>query len=1134
MMFPKSLKATLTKRFLMWAPGLALLVLASGASAALLKVPSGYPTIQAAVDAATAGDEVILAAGMYEEQVVITTDITVTGAGIGQTILVAPAFMPHTVHPLQYNAVIHAEAPASTVVLRDLSIDGAGQARADTRFVGIIYDRAGGTAERIEIKNVHFTPASTATSGIGFYVFSETTDDLDLLVKDVTIQAFQKTGFACFGSGCAPQLENVTVDATALYTDAVQNGFELLNGSSGSLTNCTAIGCWYDGTPIANTTAVGFLCYYAVDWTLENCNSVENQSGIYSIATGLTLSNSSVAGHLQPLNYNYGVVITGPAGAPTVSAPAISLPQALPVTGASTTKTELGTYATMTNCEVRGAKLAGSVGVIAYSNIEEVGLVVENGAIEEWGIGLLADEDIGGWVVGQARTCLCQSNIDAAIVAGTFRPFDARGNYWGVPTGPYHPTANPGGEGDVVGDNVIFDPWLQGNVICAPVALYIAQADADATGYSREVTVRYLGGASNSVYGFSTEVTWDQSKMTATASDVSRPDAGLFQSAVLFYAQSTPAGFRVDGALGGAEAGIAAGDLFKIRFHLVGEPDGVQIPISLTVNNLRDNTNLELTGYVANDGLVIGDVKAPSVSTLNLANTTLSHTDLFAKHGDLLQVDATITDGDPQFGLPHVRGNFIYLFGGPGYLRSPDSVTNDEYRWSETAASLFPEDGPAPYSITASDPAGNTVTVAGSITADNTPPLPVSGLISSTDHNQISLQWDDSSALDTNLRQVVVRSVGTGDYPLYSLPAPAYPATPEDGDPVYTGLGTSTNLAYAADGSERDIVSFQTFVVDQVNLVSPTGPAVQARRTNYLLADVTAGVNVGYDALTDIYDVTRLGDTYDLGGIDPGFNAECDVGPTDDLTSAGLPLPDGLIDIEDLMVFADRFANDLPTAAKPAVTPAISPPDLVWVQLSPTVWSLELATPCAVLKGLHLTGNIVADVSPGQLLLAQAAPYFLHAGTNDLDVSLAVLGHDLGLIGAGELLRIETVLPVAGFAVEVDARSLSNTKLPGQLSAPEAAPLPVRFALRGNHPNPFNPMTTITFDLPSAQLVQLEIYTVDGRRVTREHYGSLPAGVHEIVWRGRDKEDHHVAAGLYLYRLEAGPWSATGKMNLVR
>ena len=98
-MLSKSLRTTLTKRFLMWAPGLALLGLAllgfaSGASAALLKVPAGYPTIQAAVDAAIAGDEVVIAAGMYEEQIIITTDITVTGAGIGQTIIVAPAFMP--------------------------------------------------------------------------------------------------------------------------------------------------------------------------------------------------------------------------------------------------------------------------------------------------------------------------------------------------------------------------------------------------------------------------------------------------------------------------------------------------------------------------------------------------------------------------------------------------------------------------------------------------------------------------------------------------------------------------------------------------------------------------------------------------------------------------------------------------------------------------------------------------------------------------------------------------------------------------------------------------------------------------------------------------------------------------------
>ncbi len=78
---------------------------AVGAAAATLLVPSEYLTIQSAVNAAIAGDEIVVSAGVFEEQLVIKKNITLTGAGIGQTVLLAPTEMPHTAYVLNYNAV---------------------------------------------------------------------------------------------------------------------------------------------------------------------------------------------------------------------------------------------------------------------------------------------------------------------------------------------------------------------------------------------------------------------------------------------------------------------------------------------------------------------------------------------------------------------------------------------------------------------------------------------------------------------------------------------------------------------------------------------------------------------------------------------------------------------------------------------------------------------------------------------------------------------------------------------------------------------------------------------------------------------------------------------------------------------
>ena len=98
----------------------------------------------------------------------------------------------------------------------------------------------------------------------------------------------------------------------------------------------------------------------------------------------------------------------------------------------------------------------------------------------------------------------------------------------------------------------------------------------------------------------------------------------------------------------------------------------------------------------------------------------------------------------------------------------------------------------------------------------------------------------------------------------------------------------------------------------------------------------------------------------------------------------------------------------------------------------------------------------------------------------------------------------------------------------------EAAFAPPDFALAQNHPNPFNAQTTIEYRLPEAAGVEMTIYTVGAqvlRHWRREHEA---AGVYELNWDGRDEKGREVASGTYLYRLDAGSFSAERKMTIVR
>ena len=98
----------------------------------------------------------------------------------------------------------------------------------------------------------------------------------------------------------------------------------------------------------------------------------------------------------------------------------------------------------------------------------------------------------------------------------------------------------------------------------------------------------------------------------------------------------------------------------------------------------------------------------------------------------------------------------------------------------------------------------------------------------------------------------------------------------------------------------------------------------------------------------------------------------------------------------------------------------------------------------------------------------------------------------------------------------------------------ESAPLPKDFALMQNHPNPFNPTTTIRYNLGRAAIVRLEIHNVLGQLVRVLEDSEQGAGVYESTWDGRNDAGREVASGVYFYSLKAGDYTETRKMVLSR
>ena len=101
-------------------------------------------------------------------------------------------------------------------------------------------------------------------------------------------------------------------------------------------------------------------------------------------------------------------------------------------------------------------------------------------------------------------------------------------------------------------------------------------------------------------------------------------------------------------------------------------------------------------------------------------------------------------------------------------------------------------------------------------------------------------------------------------------------------------------------------------------------------------------------------------------------------------------------------------------------------------------------------------------------------------------------------------------------------------------NAPSPVPSLQEFSVQA-YPNPFNPRTTIAFNLPQKSAVNLHIYDLAGRRVRTLLDGEeLQAGPNSVVWTGRNAQDRLVAAGVYFYRLEAGIHKAVRRVTLIK
>jgi len=150
----------------------------------------------------------------------------------------------------------------------------------------------------------------------------------------------------------------------------------------------------------------------------------------------------------------------------------------------------------------------------------------------------------------------------------------------------------------------------------------------------------------------------------------------------------------------------------------------------------------------------------------------------------------------------------------------------------------------------------------------------------------------------------------------------------------------------------------------------------------------------------------------------------------------------------------------------------------------------------------------------------------------ELRVLVAPDMKNLGTIAAGnhEVVTIPTTGEGTIDLVEVqlsDAHGALLTSNVAKISPPKS------YALMQNYPNPFNAGTVIRFDLKETSDWSLQVYNITGQLV-RTFTGHDEASTVSVTWDGTDRDGNHAASGVYFYRVNAGDFTATKKMTLVK
>ena len=338
--------------------------------------------------------------------------------------------------------------------------------------------------------------------------------------------------------------------------------------------------------------------------------------------------------------------------------------------------------------------------------------------------------------------------------------------------------------------------------------------------------------------------------------------------------------------------------------------------------------------------------------------------------------------------------------------------------------------------------------------------------------------------------------------------------------PVDQLLGNTVRVSFTPPFTSADQISIDLTITD----IAGNNNTTQYTYNVGYLADYNRNNSFGAD---DLLSFTNAWNSEDITK---------ELGPVTGSAPYFRPVPDGVFDLRDGMTFVRMWrwyqsnsagkmlAKQLPSIGKEVAVE--SAPDHFMITPPRGTKAVEVMLSYPV-KDIDLNVASVEAVTDQAITLT-------HVDTTNG----TILIHSAQLKGSSTPIRVNVAHLQKELDIPIDISYQfigENSETIGSGNAVhDIMPVPTEFALHNNYPNPFNPTTTIAYDLPLDGTVRLVIYDVMGREVTRLVNGFTPAGYHSVRWDARNKLGENVSAGVYFYHLQSGNYVKTQKMVLLK